>query len=57
MNPPKPKCLPPVAGSIKWSKSILGRVERPMAKFIQKSQIMKNSNGKKVLNDFKIFVK
>jgi len=26
MNPPKPKCLPPVAGSIKWSKSILGRV-------------------------------
>lgn len=57
MNPPKPKCLPPVAGSIKWSKSILGRVQRPMAKFIQKSQIMKNSNGKKVLNDFKIFVK
>jgi len=54
-SPPIARCMPPVAGSINWERSILGRVKRPMAKFIQKKDLIQGEAGKKVLNSYKSF--
>lgn len=45
-NPPRAKNLPPVAGSIVWSRSVFERIKVPIQKLNTREGLLQGERGK-----------
>ena len=51
-GPPLVRTMPPVAGSITWSRQLLRRIEEPMACFSSSAQVMSTKESKKIIRTY-----
>jgi dynein heavy chain len=51
-QPPIPRNLPPVAGSITWSRHLLQRIEKPMKKFEKNPTVLQSKDAKRVIRTY-----
>lgn len=51
-GPPLVRTMPPVAGSITWSRQLLRRIEEPMASFASSNQVMSTKESKKIIRTY-----
>lgn len=50
--PPSSKNLPPVAGAISWSQSLLQKIKKPIVRFQTLKEMMETESGKFVRNEY-----
>jgi len=53
-GPPMVRNLPPVAGSIVWSRQLLRRISTPMDSFQQTPAVMEMKEGKKIIRTYNL---